>query len=74
MIGNIAADPAFVSATDVQLNAGSPCIDAGNATLLRPDRADLDADGNTAEPIPLDLAENPRVSGASVDMGAYESP
>ena len=37
--GNLSADPLFVDAAsgDLQLQAGSPCIDAGNPALLDPD-------------------------------------
>ncbi|MBA7476634.1 hypothetical protein ES707_12025 [subsurface metagenome] len=93
--GNINADPLFVDADgddnivgteddNLQLLAGSPCIDAGDNTALPPDTPDLDGDGNTTEPIPWDLDGDPRFvddSGIAdtgngtppiVDMGAYE--
>jgi hypothetical protein len=72
--GNIDADPQFVDAAggELQLNAGSPCIDAGDSVALPVDSTDLDGDGDTTEPIPFDLAGGERVVGASVDMGAYE--
>jgi len=64
----------------------SPCIDAGNNDALPDDVADLDDDGDRAEPIPEDLAGAARRvndtgktdTGAPgndapyVDMGAYE--
>jgi len=65
---NIAADPLFVDADgadntigteddDLRLSPGSPCIDAGVSGT---------ATGLT------DLDGNPRISGCSVDMGAFE--
>ncbi len=71
---NIDADPLFVQpGTDnLRLGFGSPCVDAGDTASLPADAMDLDGDGDTAEPLPLDLADAPRVQGASVDMGAYE--
>ncbi|MHC4252460.1 MAG: choice-of-anchor Q domain-containing protein [Planctomycetota bacterium] len=71
---NIDADPLFVDAGagNLRLGASSPCIDAGDDSALPADAADLDDDGNTTEPLPLDLDGNPRVSGSYVDMGAYE--
>ncbi len=69
---------------DLHLLLGSPCIDAGNNDSVPPDIADLDGDGDTAEPTPFDLDGNPRFvddpatpdSGNGtppiVDMGAYE--
>lgn len=62
--GNISSDP-LLNANDpssddyLTLRAGSPCINAGD---------------NSAVPsgITTDLAGNPRISGSTVDMGAYE--
>jgi hypothetical protein len=47
-------------------------VDAGDSAMLPADTADLDADTDTSEPHPLDLAGKKRVEGQSVDMGAYE--
>ncbi|MHC4477244.1 MAG: choice-of-anchor Q domain-containing protein [Planctomycetota bacterium] len=64
---------------DYHLLRFSPCIDAGDNNSIAPDVADLDGDGNTAEPTPLDLDLSPRVidarndCNAAVDMGAYET-
>ena len=77
---NINADPCFVDAdsNDFHLLAKSACIDAGDNNSLPPDTADLDGDGNTAEPIPFDADGGPRVldgnwdGNSVVDMGAYE--
>jgi hypothetical protein len=64
---------------------GSACIDAGDNTAVPPDTLDLDSDGDTAEPIPIDLAGNQRFvdhadvpdtgngTAPIVDMGAYEA-
>ncbi len=57
---------------DLRLQAGSPATDAGNNSSLPSDSSDLDGDGDTAEPIPYDLQGSPRISGSSVDMGAFE--
>jgi predicted outer membrane repeat protein len=96
--GNIAADPLFVNALgpdgvagteddDVRLRADSPCIDAADTTALPADEFDLDGDGDTTEPLPLDAFGNCRVletpavpntgipstnDSAVVDMGAHE--
>ena len=94
---NIGDDPLFVDADGpdgfpgngddiLRLWGGSPCNDAGDSTLVPPDVADLDGDGDTAEPTPFDVegarrffndpdAPNtgvPGAPGAWVDMGAYE--
>lgn len=58
---------------DLRLRPGSPAIDAGDNALLPSDGFDLDNDGDTTEHIPYDLYGNPRVIGAAVDIGAYES-
>jgi len=67
--------------TDFRLAPGSVCADAGSAAALPADAWDLDADGDVAEPLPLDLAGLPRVAddaaapgGTLPDMGAYETP
>ncbi len=93
--GNIGDDPMFVDADgpdnipgteddDLRLSPGSPAIDAGINPALPPDTTDLDGDGDTVEPIPVDLNGVPRfmdISGIPdtgfgtppiVDMGAYE--
>ena len=93
--GNINVDPLFVDPEgpddivgteddNVRLTAFSPCIDAADNTAVPTDAADLDGDGNTTEPCPLDLADQPRFDDNPakddigvgpppvVDMGAYE--
>ncbi|MBN2716171.1 MAG: hypothetical protein JXX14_09980 [Deltaproteobacteria bacterium] len=57
--GNIDADPLFTDSTngDFSLQEDSPCIDKG-------DNAEVSAEA--------DLAGNTRISGGTVDMGAYE--
>lgn len=70
----------FIEVGDVRLYAGSPCIDAGDTSALPADELDVDGDGDTTEPLPFDLAGNPRVvrgwpgpgNAVVVDMGAYE--
>jgi hypothetical protein len=61
--GNIGEDPLFIGSGDFpfSLLVGSPCIDAGI-----PDTTGL----NLPE---FDLAENPRIFGGRIDMGAYEN-
>ena len=51
---------------------GSPAIDAGSNDLLPADTFDLDNDSDTSEPLPIDLAGTPRVSGGVVDIGTRE--
>jgi hypothetical protein len=60
--GNIDADPQFIDpeSGDYRLSPGSPCIDAGDNTAVPPAVADLDEDGDTDEPIPIDLMGQPR--------------
>ena len=55
--GNIDRDPRFVASNDYRLALDSPCVDAGDSATIS---------------APTDLAGNPRIVGASVDMGAYE--
>jgi hypothetical protein len=81
--GNIDVDPQFVSPGsrsiegewidgDYHLASWSSCIDAGDDGSLPPDVLDLDGNGDTTEPLPLDLGNQPRIQGRAVDMGAYE--
>jgi hypothetical protein len=71
---NFSADPLFVQpgSGDLRLGFGSPCLDAGNNSLLPADALDLDSDGNVTEPLPLDLAGAFRIQNSIVDIGAYE--
>ncbi len=97
--GNINTDPRFVDPDGLddipgnqddnfRLKNGSPSVDSGNNAAVPPDTFDLDGDGDTAEPTPLDLAGLARFMddpiapnrGAPsaehpeiVDMGAYET-
>ncbi|TDJ59305.1 MAG: hypothetical protein E2O40_00260 [Planctomycetota bacterium] len=73
-VGNIDADPVFAQpgVDNLRLTVGSPCVDAGSDSDLPPDVYDLDGDGNTTEPLPVDADGQARVQGAAVDMGAYE--
>ncbi len=52
--------------------AGSPCADAGDDTALPADLLDLDGDGDTQEPLPIDIDGDDRIIGGSVDMGSDE--
>jgi hypothetical protein len=58
-IGNIANDPAFVDWPDgdFHLQANSPCINSGDNAYVF---------------VTNDLDGNPRISGGTVDIGAYE--
>jgi hypothetical protein len=72
--GNINADPLFTTPySNLVLQTGSPAIDAGQTGLLPPDSQDLDEDGDSSEPTPVDITGGSRVLGTGVDMGAYES-
>ena len=73
------ADPA---AGDYRLTGGSPALDAGAMGQLPADALDLDGDGDTSEPLPIDLDGTNRVvdndddpdSPARPDLGAWEAP
>ncbi|MDX1532239.1 MAG: choice-of-anchor Q domain-containing protein, partial [Rhodothermales bacterium] len=86
--GVLGADPLFVRSPDpgpdgewgtgdddygdLRLQEGSPAVDHGLEGLLPADVWDLDGDGDTQEPLPVDLAGGPRVQGGAPDLGAYE--
>lgn len=71
--GNISLDPWLtnVAEGDYRLRAGSPCIDAGSNASVPADSGDWDADGNTTEPLPLDIAGRARFID---DPGAVDCP
>jgi parallel beta-helix repeat protein len=56
---NITNAPLFVSSTDLHLQPGSPCINAGRNTDVT-ENSQFDLDGNL------------RIAGGVVDIGAYE--
>jgi len=83
--GNLDLDPLFVEeGHDLRLLEGSPAVDVGNNSAVPADVADLDSDGDTTEPVQLDVDSVGRFlndpdrldSGVGtppiVDMGAYE--
>jgi len=57
---------------DLRMLPESPTINQGNSDLLPADEFDIDGDGNTSEPLPLDLDGNTRVIGSAVDLGPFE--
>jgi hypothetical protein len=61
--GNINSDPMFVDPVnmDYRLQDGSPCIDAGDNSVIPQSRFGV-----------TDLDGNPRIANSTVDMGAYE--
>ncbi len=67
-IGNIDADPRFVNPLGhLQLQGNSPCIDAGNNAVVTTPPFLLNDSG-----VMIDLDGHRRISGSTVDMGAYE--
>ncbi len=72
------ADTAIGTADDdLNLSVQSEAIDRGSNAGLPQDRFDLDEDGNTSEPLPIDRAGNRRTHDGgtgsdTVDIGAYE--
>jgi parallel beta-helix repeat protein len=59
--GNISSSPEFLSSdsNDYHLNYNSPCINTGDVNIANLSATDYDG--------------NPRITGSSVDMGAYET-
>ena len=82
--GNFYENPMFIDDDVFRLGPDSPCIDAGNNTLVPADSLDVDDDSNTTEATPLDVAGKKRFRDDSytadanvgtapiVDIGAYE--
>lgn len=78
---NLDADPSFViefdplnrtAPFDLRLSGYSPALDAGSRGHLLADEFDLDGDDDRDENLPVDLANQPRLQGDSVDVGARE--
>ncbi len=57
---------------DLQPIGTSAIVNAGSSAALPADILDVDYNGDTAEILPIDLNKISRVSGSSVDIGAYE--
>jgi hypothetical protein len=74
-IGNLAVDPLFVDpdAGDFRLRSGSPCLDAGDSTVV-PAGIETDLDGNPrfVDDPEADDTGNPDGVNSQVDMGPYE--
>lgn len=93
--GNLDVDPRFVDPDgeddipgtpddNLRLPLDSPCVDAGDNSAVAADIADVDDDGDTEEPTPLDADGHPRFydipsvpdTGRGerplIDIGAYE--
>ena len=75
--GNFSADPLFVRNPftngtddygDLHLQAGSPCINSGNNTVVAAPPFLMDPTNSFL----IDLDGNPRIKWGTVDLGAYE--
>jgi hypothetical protein len=73
----VVAELLFASARpsddDLHVRMDSPAIDAGNTRDIPADLSDINANGNTSEPIPIDLDGHSRLTNSAVDIGAYEA-
>lgn len=71
--GNIDADPRFVDPAngDYRLGDGSPCIDAGNNSLVPPE-SEFDLDGNPRFVNDLGMPDMGEGPAPLIDMGCYE--
>lgn len=65
-------DPELYGLAQTPYANSSECVNAGDSTSLPVDVGDVDGDGDTTEPIPLDLLGTPRTAGGSPDIGAIE--
>jgi hypothetical protein len=57
----------------VAIKFGGSAQDTGSTADLPPDTFDLNNNGNTAEPLPVDARGELRVFGSAVDIGAFEA-
>ncbi len=71
--GNIDADPRFIDPAngDYRLGDGSPCIDAGNNSLVPPE-SEFDLDGNPRFVNDFGMPDMGDGTAPIVDMGCYE--
>jgi len=72
--GILDADPLLTP--DGRLRGGSPCIDAGSNGAVPADVADVNTNGNTTEPLPLDIDHEARFldDPGVPDMGSGSAP
>ena len=71
--GNIDINPQISFDDDaVSISSTSPCIDAGDVSLLPIDSIDMDNDGDVLEELPVDFFGNERIVGTTVDIGSIE--
>ncbi len=70
--GNLDTTPHFVAYNIPRLKFNSPAKDAGSNADIPADIPDLDNDGDTTEPLPLDGLYSHRIYNSTVDMGAHE--
>jgi hypothetical protein len=76
--GVLNVDPLLAPLTEVNYKSiyplllNSPAKDRGENGLAPVDLGDIDKDGNTSEPTPLDQRGSDRISGGKIDLGAYE--
>ncbi len=70
--GNRGDDPLLNA--DLTIPANSPLIDIGDNSRIAPDVADLDGDGDTAEPTPIDLAGALRRAQVGAGVGLGDPP
>jgi len=69
---NFALDPLFTADGSYHLTINSPCIEAGNSSLLPTDEFDLDEDNDLTEALSLDFDGDNRIRGSAPDIGADE--
>jgi predicted outer membrane repeat protein len=69
--GTLANNGGLVQTVAIKL--GGSAQNTGSTADLPPDLFDLNNNGDTTEPLPVDARGEPRVSGSAVDIGAFEA-